>query len=114
MKKLRSYKMRGKNALKVKFEDKTVTFEIREQFLTSPLSKSQAKLLVTDLQEWIDKGTQHKWAIKLLTDKFEELEEELNEERLHCDEGRIDFSDDYFERSDYAKALKVAINQLSR
>lgn len=54
MKKLKSYKMQGKNALKVKFEDKTVTFEIREQFLTSPLSKSQAKLLVADLQEWID------------------------------------------------------------
>lgn len=59
-------------------------------------------------------GTQHMWAIKLLTDKFEELEEELSEEKLHCDEGHIDFSDDYFERSDYAKALKVAINQLSR
>lgn len=56
----------------------------------------------------------NKWAIKLLTDKFEELEEELSEEKLHCDEGRIDFSEDYFERSDYAKALKVAIYQLSR
>ena len=52
-KKYDTYEVRGKNALKVTYEDKTATFEIRNQFLMAPLNKKQAKRLIMDLQLWV-------------------------------------------------------------
>jgi len=52
-----TYEVRGKNGLKVTYEEKTVTFEIRNQFLIAPLNKKQTKRLIKDLQEWLNGET---------------------------------------------------------
>ena len=52
-----TYEVRGKNGLKVTYDEKTVTFEIRNQFLTAPLNKKQTKRLIKDLQEWLNGET---------------------------------------------------------
>ena len=36
-----TYEVRGKNGLKVTYDEKTVTFEIRNQFLIAPLNKNK-------------------------------------------------------------------------
>ena len=51
-----TYEVRGKNGLKVTYEDKTATFEIRNQFLMAPLNRKQAKRLILDLQQWVSGG----------------------------------------------------------
>lgn len=51
-----TYEVRGKNGLKVTYEDKTATFEIRDQFLIAPLNRKQAKRLILDLQQWVSGG----------------------------------------------------------
>jgi len=53
-KKYDTYEIRGKNGLKVTYDDKTVTFEIRNQFLIAPLNKKQTKRLIADLQQWLN------------------------------------------------------------
>ena len=52
-----TYEVRGKNGLKVTYDEKTVTFEIRNQFLIAPLNKKQTKRLIKDLQEWLNGET---------------------------------------------------------
>ena len=52
-----TYDIRGKNGLKVTYDEKTVTFEIRNQFLIAPLNKKQTKRLIKDLQEWLNGET---------------------------------------------------------
>ena len=52
-----TYEVRGKNVLKVTYDEKTVTFEIRNQFLIAPLNKKQTKRLIKDLQEWLNGET---------------------------------------------------------
>ena len=52
-----TYEIRGKNGLKVTYDEKTVTFEIRNQFLIAPLNKKQTKRLIKDLQEWLNGET---------------------------------------------------------
>ena len=52
-KKYDTYEVRGKNGLKVTYDDKLATFEIRNQFLMAPLNKKEARRLISDLQQWV-------------------------------------------------------------
>lgn len=51
-------------------------------------------------------------AINILSNHLNDLIDELSDESDYCNEGKIDLSDDFWERSNYADSLKIAIESL--